>query len=159
MSQFLIRSPTLVDLPALMEIERQAHDYPWSQAQLAQSLAAAENDQHHCVNLLQFEAQAVGYYVMQSVLEDAELLNLAVKPSMQGNGLGNFLLNHMLSQALDRGARQVFLEVRASNERALKLYRKAGFDELNRRKGYYRRADGREDAIVMRKSLAPDRSK
>jgi ribosomal-protein-alanine N-acetyltransferase len=72
---------------------------------------------------------------------------------MQGQGLGSMLLAHLCKVAVAFGATQLFLEVRSSNEAGLRLYDKWGFVRIGCRKDYYPAAQGREDAIVMRREL------
>ncbi|PZR75224.1 MAG: ribosomal-protein-alanine N-acetyltransferase, partial [Stutzerimonas stutzeri] len=93
--------------------------------------------------------QQVGHGVINVILDEAHLLNITVKPQSQGRGLGLRLLEHLMQRARERGGRECFLEVRASNAPAYRLYERYGFNEVGRRRAYYPSADGREDALVM----------
>lgn len=91
----------------------------------------------------------VGYVVALEVVDEGEILNLAVAPAGRRHGLGRALVEHVLEALGQRGARQVYLEVRESNAPARVLYAAHGFKEVGRRKQYYRRPV--EDAIVLRR--------
>ena len=81
------------------------------------------------------------------VLDEGSLDNLAVTASRRGQGAGRMLFENVLADVRKKGAERIFLEVRESNETALKLYESAGFERLAIRKAYYQ--DPTEDAIVM----------
>jgi ribosomal-protein-alanine N-acetyltransferase len=87
---------------------------------------------------------------------EAHILNLCVDPSYQGMGLGGRLLRCMMELAARRGIEDMLLEVRPSNAPALALYRRHGFVRIGERKAYYPARFGREDAVVMKRSIAPD---
>ena len=88
------------------------------------------------------------------VLDESELLEIAVQPAMQGRGYGKALLAQAIALARRNGAVRMFLEVRESNARARKMYTSFGFEETGRRKNYYPTEDGREDAILMTAQLS-----
>jgi ribosomal-protein-alanine N-acetyltransferase len=84
-------------------------------------------------------------------VDEAHLLDVAVAGVLHGAGLGRFLLDRIAARARSQGMASILLEVRPSNERALHVYRRYGYAEIGRRKGYYPAHEGRrEDAIVMR---------
>jgi ribosomal-protein-alanine N-acetyltransferase len=133
------------DLDWVVEQEVSLHPFPWSRGNFTDSLAAG----YGCWLMRDADAP-VGYAVVLHVLDEAHLLNISVVHTAQGCGLGCRLLEHLIATAKREGFRQFFLEVRPSNLSALALYRRVGFVEIARRKGYYPSSDGREDAIVMR---------
>lgn len=90
-----------------------------------------------------------GYVVALDAADEGEILNLAVAPSGRRHGLGRALVQDILDALARRGVRQVYLEVRESNAPARALYAAHGFQEVGRRKQYYRRPV--EDAIVLRR--------
>jgi ribosomal-protein-alanine N-acetyltransferase len=90
---------------------------------------------------------------MSVAVGEAHVLNLCVHPAWQCNGIGRRLMSRMLALARQHRADTAFLEVRESNEQALGLYRSLGFNEVSRRRGYYPARNGREDAIVLARSL------
>lgn len=122
-----------------------AHD-PWS----AQDFAAFLQDP---TTLLVTSAQ--GFALLRVVLDEAEVLTLAVAPAARGQGHGTALLSAALAQAAKRGATRLFLEVAADNAAARALYMRAGFVQTGQRRGYYARA-GRlpVDALLLERGLA-----
>ena len=88
------------------------------------------------------DGEVLGYVVAWFVADEGEIANLAVAPAGWGRGIGRALLDAALSEARARTASAVYLEVRDSNERARRLYRSRGFEEVGRRRRYYRRPDG-----------------
>ncbi len=91
----------------------------------------------------------VAYAVTMPAPGEAHLLNISVLPEFQRSGIGSALLSMLFDQARDQGAGRMLLEVRAGNLAALAFYRRHGFMEIGRRRGYYPAHQGREDAIVM----------
>lgn len=99
---------------------------------------------------------AAGFALGRTVADEAELLTLAVVPDRRRRGIGAHLLGRFLTAARERGATQVFLEVAADNDAALALYRRHGFSQTGRRRGYYRDSlVAAVDAIVMRRDTTP----
>lgn len=91
--------------------------------------------------------KVLGFATFQRVIDEAELLNMAVDPQHQHQGVGRALLEEARGRLLRAGAKRVFLEVRPSNKSALGLYYSAGFGLHSARKDYYR--DPSEDAYVL----------
>lgn len=89
------------------------------------------------------------FAVTQVVLDEATLFNIAVHPDFQRQGLGRTLLQALITELGERGVMTLWLEVRASNAKAIALYRSFDFNEVSVRKGYYPSAEGREDAVIM----------
>lgn len=98
-----------------------------------------------------FDHSLGGFIILHIVDDEAEVQHLAVDSSLNGKGGGSALLEEALIRLAIREVRSVFLEVRASNTRALRLYERVGFRKVGVRAGYY--ADTGEDAIVMQYSL------
>lgn len=134
------------DLPAIVAAERLLHETPWTEGQFRDSLEAG-----HALWILEDGAILLGYGVTMQVLDEAHLLNLSVLREHQRLGHGRRLLGELLHRARAAEARQMFLEVRAANLPARRLYAACGFQEIGCRKAYYATRDGsgREDAIVM----------
>ncbi|MBB3104151.1 ribosomal protein S18-alanine N-acetyltransferase [Azomonas macrocytogenes] len=131
------------DLDAVLKIEYAAFSHPWTRGIFLDGL-----NNYEC--WLMFEgSQQVGHGVIQVIAGEAHLLNITVKPQNQGRGLGLHLLEHLMVRAKARQATECFLEVRAGNTSAYRLYERYGFNEIGRRRGYYPATDGREDALVM----------
>jgi ribosomal-protein-alanine N-acetyltransferase len=142
------------DLDWVSETEQNIYSFPWSHRNFADSLSAGYSSWVMCV-----DGEHVAYAVLMIVVDEAHLLNISVVPVRQGLGFGARLLDHLCAVGLGFGATQMFLEVRSSNENGLHLYDKWGFVRIGRRKGYYPTAEGREDAIVMRRALTVARGK
>jgi len=137
------RPMTEADLETVLKVEYAAFSHPWTRGTFQDALKSYE-----C--WLMFEGgQQVGHGVIQVILDEAHLLNITVKPQSQGRGLGQRLLEHLMVRARARQAAECFLEVRAGNGSAYRLYERYGFNEVGRRRDYYPAAGGREDALVM----------
>jgi ribosomal-protein-alanine N-acetyltransferase len=85
------------------------------------------------------------------------LLNLCVHPNAQRAGYGRRLLSALMLRATDAGAERIFLEVRPSNQAALRLYASVGFAQIGVRPAYYQAENGREDAVILAAALQPRR--
>lgn len=94
-----------------------------------------------------------GFILSRVVGDEAEILTVCVAPRVRGRGFGARLLAAHVPDLMRAGVRQLFLEVEAGNEAAIKLYTRQGFEEIGRRKGYYRSAAGAADAVTMRRDL------
>ena len=143
MSTLNFRPMTADDLDAVVEMERRAFSHPWSRALYSDALTS-----YQCW-VLEQDGVAVGHGVLQLILDEAHLLNIAINPKVQGQGLGYALLDFLMQKAIEQGAQECFLELRASNQSAYRLYERYGFNEIGRRRNYYPAAGGKEDALVM----------
>ena len=132
-------------LPKILEIERRGYQFPWSEGIFRDCLKAGYSGWV----LTGETGDIVAYALMSMAVDEAHVLNLCVDPSHQQQGLGRFLLRHLISLARAANATIVLLEVRRSNKVATRLYESQGFQRLGLRKGYYPAADGREDALVL----------
>ena len=146
-----VRDMTHDDLAMVSDIERRSYEFPWSHGVFRDCLLAGYQN----IVLVREEAVA-GYGVLSVAAGEAHILNLCVDPSYRSLGYGEKILDEMLFRARSTSVRQVFLEVRPSNERALALYRKKGFHQVANRPAYYQAHDGREDAAVLVKKLVID---
>jgi ribosomal-protein-alanine N-acetyltransferase len=136
------------DVDAVVAIEAEAFSSPWSRETF---LGLIDRPGLELLVLDDREAGVIGYAVLWCILDQGELANMAVKPSFRGRGLGAFLLSRVLETARERGIETVYLEVRVTNERALRLYSRFGFSEVGVRRAYYEHP--KEDARVMRAVL------
>jgi ribosomal-protein-alanine N-acetyltransferase len=137
-----LRRLNAADLDAVLAIERRAHSHPTAASTL-QSLLG----RHTCWGL-EHSGQLVGFALIAQVVDESELLNIAIDPAWQGRGWGELLLELAIAR-LAPAIRGMFLEVRASNAGAIALYEKRGFAEVGLRRNYYPAAKGSEDAILM----------
>jgi ribosomal-protein-alanine N-acetyltransferase len=141
---------TEADIAEVVELEESVYPHPWSRNNFIDSLASG----YQAWVLRGRDGELLGYFLLMAVVDEGHLLNVAVSADIQGQGLGRFLLNQAVACARGLGLASVLLEVRPSNLRALEIYRRYGFAQIGRRKGYYPAADGqREDAIVMRVAI------
>ena len=138
------------DLEQVVAIERLVQSHAWSAIQFQDALAS-----YQCTVYAQAH-QVLGFCILQPVLDEANLLLMAIHPSEQGKGLGYALLDHSIAQ-LKNSPIQIFLEVRESNKAAIALYEKSGFHQIDLRKNYYPNVDGsKEHAIIMVKTCTDD---
>jgi len=101
------------------------------------------------------DAGVLGYVGSQSCFEDADILNVCVAPAARRQGVAEALMRELEQQLLPKGVEKITLEVRASNEPAIRLYEKLGYAQVGVRKGYYEKP--REDALILRKELKIER--
>ncbi len=135
---------TTADLEEILNLERASFEHPWSgehilneiQSPLSFPLLARLED-----------GSCAGYICPMLVLDEGQILNLAVHPTCRGRGIGGMLLAAALGQLRQRGAAIVHLEVRPTNTAAISLYTRHGFVTSGRRKAYY---ENGEDAILMK---------
>ena len=146
------RNMCVADLPEILRIEQQAYAFAWSEGVFRDCLQAG----YYCQVLATPSTEMVqGYGVLSAAVGEAHILNVCVRRSYQGRGFAHHILGHLLEIARAQEVQSVFLEVRASNHAALRLYAAAGFGEIGRRAGYYPAPRGRrEDALIMAKELS-----
>nr|WP_174506598.1 ribosomal protein S18-alanine N-acetyltransferase [Acinetobacter sp. Marseille-Q1620] len=146
----MIRLMQKTDLNIVSHIEQLVQTHPWTLSQFAESL-----ESYQCT-VIEKNGQVVGFCILQTVLDEANLLLMAIHPDQQGQGFGYKLLDESI-QLLKNNPVQIFLEVRESNQPAIGLYEKSGFHQIDLRKNYYPNNDGsREHAIIMVKPCSDD---
>ncbi len=137
------------DLDMIMQIEPAIYSHPWTRGNFSDSLNSG-----YSAWVMEEKSEMTGYALMMMVMDEAHLLNLSIAKHRQKQGLGRYLLEHMMTIAKRHKAANMFLEVRTSNISAIALYENMGFCEMAVRRGYYP-ADpktsetGREDAVLM----------
>jgi ribosomal-protein-alanine N-acetyltransferase len=139
------------DLALVSDIERRSYEFPWSHGVFRDCLLAG----YHCV-VIERDSRVAGYAILSVAAGEAHILNLCVDPNYRSHGYGERLLDQILLQARSADVREIFLEVRPSNQTALALYRKKGFHQVANRPAYYQAQEGREDAAVLAKKLMVD---
>lgn len=143
---FVLRQAEPGDVAAIASLENAAFTDPWSAAEFSSLVGLPR-----AIFLVAVEVaddRVAGYAIVSTVLDEAEVLNLAVSPARRGLGVGAMLLDAAVALAGVAGATSVFLEVRESNAAARGLYASRGFSEISRRRRYY--AKPVEDALVLR---------
>ncbi len=133
------------DLDAVMEIERQAFPQPWTPGLFLHELKLPFS-KTILARVANGSQRVLGYVCRWLVGDEAHILNLAVHPERRRVGIGRALIELVLQEAQQQGARTVTLEVRRENTTALALYRSLGFTERGVRRNYYGRG---QDAIIM----------
>ena len=140
------------DLPGLIHIDSLAYDRAAREGRFAERMADGPGLSRQ-VLVAQAEDKLRGFLVYQQVLDLATLLDVAVHPDYQGHGMAAALMQAALAEMRAGGAVRCELEVRASNHRAIALYRAFEFVEDGVRAGYYAAKEGREDALLMSANL------
>lgn len=136
------------DINTVLEIETASFPAPWSRISFKGELAEKTSRSLVLKKREKEKSSRVIAYLCFRLLEDEmHIMNLAVDPAYRRRGVATFLLEYSLKSAKQYGAQKALLEVRASNHAALKLYRRMGFSEAGRRRGYY--SETGEDAILM----------
>ena len=146
-AELRVRPAVAADLDALCRIEARAAPTPWDRDRFAESLV------EHQVLALDAGGELRGFAVFRRVMDEAELLNIAVAPEHARRGGGRTILRAVLARLAGQ-ARCLHLEVRAGNVPAIGLYESLGCVRVGLRRGYYPAAGGREDAILMRIDLS-----
>ena len=132
-------------LPQILEIELRAYPFPWTDGIFRDCLKVG-----YSAWIVEGPAgEILGYALMSMAVGEAHILNLCVEPAHHSQGLGRFLLDHLLQLARSANMTLMLLEVRRSNTAARRLYERAGFRTFGVRKGYYPADEGREDALVL----------
>ncbi|MCC6206905.1 MAG: ribosomal protein S18-alanine N-acetyltransferase [Gammaproteobacteria bacterium] len=137
-----------IDVPVVMDIERRAYDFPWTEGIFRDCLAVG----YRCHVVLRDDMIA-GYGIMTAAAGESHVLNLCVDPHQRRRGLGRALLNHLIENARAAGAQTMLLEVRPSNAAGIALYEQLGFKRIGMRKDYYPAKGGREDAIMLEREI------
>lgn len=149
LSALVLRRATAADLPEVLALERTCYGDPWP----ATAFASLPDNARVFFTVARKHGHGAlaGYVVAWYMMDEGELANLAVAPTARAQGIGKSLLDCMLQDAAARGTSRVYLEVRESNKAARQLYATRGFEEVGRRKRYYRSPV--EDALILRRTL------
>ena len=130
----------------ILDIERRGYPFPWTEQIVRDSLRHGTV----CWGVLNPADELLAYAFFSMAVGEAHVLNICVDPAQQGQGIGRYLMQHLLELARSELCTVVLLEVRRSNNTARRLYESLGFTTLGVRKGYYPAAENsREDALVM----------
>lgn len=153
MSGWRLRALGLGDLEAAARLHAACFpDQPWDARSLESSLRGPG-----VFGFTAFcEDEPKGLALFRHIGEDAEVLTICSAPDCRRQGVARALLSAALGLLTHTPARQLFLEVAADNEAAQSLYRGLGFEEAGRRKDYYRRPEGRCDALILRLNILKD---
>lgn len=153
MTGVVLRPMTGADLPAVHCLERLLFpEDAWSEEMLRGELADQPRTRHYVV-AEDPGGEIVGYAGLAAAGGQADVQTIGVRADHRKNGIGAALLTELLDEAVRRGSEAVFLEVRADNDAAHRLYERFGFARVGLRKRYYQPSN--VDAIVMSRRLAP----
>lgn len=136
------------DLPQTMAIETAAYEFPWTEGIFRDCLRVG----YDCRVALAAD-KIVGYGVMSMGAGECHLLNITVAPAHRRQGIARELVSALLIAARTNNVTMALLEVRRSNRAAYRLYVALGFDEIGTRKNYYPTLRGREDALLLARTL------
>jgi ribosomal-protein-alanine N-acetyltransferase len=152
-NRLAFRRLELRDLTAIEKIERASYRTPWSRSMFAGELAKPSS-----ISLGAFEPETgelLGYLIISRYVDAWHVMNLAVAPKHRRKRIASGLLERLFELTGAEGRRGYTLEVRVSNDVAIKLYEQAGFKARGIRRGYY--TDNREDALIMWRDPEPAR--
>ncbi len=146
-----IRKLELRDLAAIEAIERDSYSTPWSRSMFAGELAKASSV---CIGAFETDTgELVGYLIVSRYVDAWHVMNIAVDPNRRRAGVATTLLERLFDLTAGDGRRGYTLEVRVSNNAAIELYQRLGFQPRGIRRGYY--TDNREDALIMWRDPQP----
>jgi len=148
MSLGRIRNMAEADLDEVMAIETDIYDYPWTRGIFQDCMRVG-----YLCHVLEQDDAIKAYSVLSVGVAESHVLTLCVRPDSQRQGLGRMMMEYMLELASQAGAETMLLEVRPSNVSAIQLYHQLQFNEVGTRPDYYPSTDGREDALIMARSL------
>lgn len=139
----ILREMSVDDLDQVMEIEQDLFHVPWTREGYFTFLTRKDT----MFLVVEEKGQILGYCGLLMVLDEGDVTNVAVRRDRQKEGIGNFLMQSMIRLAEDLGVKMIHLEVRVSNEAAIRLYERIGFTRDGIRKNYYENPV--ENAILM----------
>lgn len=135
------------DLDQVVDIEEKSFSDPWNRSFFSQDI-----DNESALSLVaRADENVVGYICLWKILEEIQISNVAVSPGYRRRGIGQKMMEKMLTLAQERGWKKITLGVRISNLPAISLYKKFGFREAGRTKDYYRLPQ--EDALILERVL------
>ena len=151
-TSFKVLSADILD--QVVAIERNSSKNPWPTEHFRSSLENSTNLSY----ALMRKDKLIGYVIAALAIESADILNIAIDSGYQRQGYATKLLNRLVSEFSEKGAKEVFLETRVSNNGAISFYNSQGFKQISVRKNYYMKNSNdsteREDGIIMRLEIA-----
>lgn len=143
----IVRSMNISDLDEIVNIEKDLYKSPWNEKQFKYEL---EENEFSYIFVLENEGVIVGYYGFWVMFEDCDITKVSIRKEFQGMKLSNILMKDCFERVKALGCNKINLEVRTTNERAINLYKKYGFQDVIIRKNYYGK---NEDALILSKVL------
>ncbi|PRD44230.1 ribosomal-protein-alanine N-acetyltransferase [Phyllobacterium phragmitis] len=151
---FVVEPLDPADCPHLQQIHAQTFQHPWSE-EAFHALLGQDTVFGFIARLEGRPRSAAGFVLARLVVDEAEILTIAVSPAMQRKGVGHALMDAVLRHLHGERARTLFLEVDQANSAAQALYRRLGFIKVGDRPAYYETREGRSAALILRRDLAP----
>jgi [ribosomal protein S18]-alanine N-acetyltransferase len=162
-SELIFLPMNVADIDAVLAIESLSHPHPWTKGNFADSLAAGHwaycirPDENGTVQGSYLDSNILwAYCILYPAVDELHLLNITVSPKLRGLGIGTRIMQAIEGVAASQNMPRILLEVRPSNQGAVGLYAKLGYEKIGLRKGYYPAdltSGSREDALVMAKSI------
>lgn len=137
----------LDDIDEIKIMENELYKTPWNYDDF---LYEINENEFSYPFVVKEENEIIGYYIFWQLFDEINIVKLSVSKKYQGRGIGNILMEDIFNRVKILGLKKIFLEVRASNDKAINLYKKHGFISKNVRKNYY---DNVEDALIMEKEM------
>lgn len=148
MDKLVFRAMNMHDINSVFRIETLSFQTPWSLDSFQKELEENKLAKYYVVEI---EGTIVAYGGMWIIVDEAHVTNIAVDPNYRGKGIGDYLVDGMVEAAKSHGAYSMTLEVRVSNDTAINLYKKHGFESVGVRPNYYQ--ENNEDALIMWKNF------
>lgn len=143
----IIDKMNVAHVPQIAQLERLCFSDPWSEKSIESELSCRLS-----LWLVALDGdKVVGYVGSQTVIDESDMMNIAVHPEYRRQGIAEAMIDALVNALREKGSRALSLEVRASNDPAIALYKKIGFSQVGRRPNYYR--NPREDALILRKEF------
>lgn len=137
------REITLEDVDRVLEIEEECFSTPWKREDFEKMVT----DPHKTYIMAVKDSYIIGGAGLQEIVGEGEITNVAISNEYRGNGYSKPMIEALLSKGKEMGCEAFTLEVRVSNEPAIKLYRSVGFEDSGIRPGFYQHP--KEDALIM----------
>ncbi len=147
----MLRPLLIQDLSAMIEVESVCQKAPWPEDVFKKCLEAGSTGW-----AIELDGRMIGFILILLQVDEVHILNFCVHPNYQHQGWGRQLLTHTLQDMAKQRITFVYLEVRKSNQHAIALYEKAGFNKVGERKDYYLSLNQKEDAWVFAKRLTAE---
>ena len=141
---YIITNAEAIHVEGIHVIENMSFSIPWTIHQIETQLP---NEQHEMYVAVDKDNRVLGYIGYMYVVDEGYISNVAVLPEVRKNGIAQKLIEKSIKSAIDKNLAFLTLEVRESNSNAISLYSKCGFNEVGKRKNYYKKPN--EDAILM----------
>lgn len=130
-----------VSLKDVEELLKENFEHSWSKEQILSS------NRFSIKKTILYEDQVIGFFASEIIFSEASITMIALKKEFQNKGIGKFILNWFLDFSKEKGVKSIWLEVSVNNKKAVRFYKKFGFEVQDIRKNYYK--DG-SDALIMK---------